>query len=220
MRTTRPLAGVLAVGILLMGCTSAPTEPPDGNRDPARATTSAGSVDTVSPSPTAATNRLLLDEVAPRARRLVEDFVDFALDPTAESAELLPFAEDGVHLGLQSRLVRHLPLDATDDPRRGRSTPRLEGPFSALELIQKHVREGSAGGNAPRESGDIRATIGPHPNCVGPTLGVPPGLDGRTAISMQPAEGAITTCIAWFSVDLFLDASGRVVAVTVAVWGP
>ncbi len=227
MRTTRPFTDALALGILLMGCTSNPTETADtGRTDPTGATTSATTVTPSSPSPTAATSRLFLDEVAPRVKRLVEDFVDFALDPSVESAGLLPFAEDGVRLGLQSRLVGFLSVSAIHEPAAWEVNTKAghvdgaEGPFSALELIQEHVRDGSAGGNGPRESGDLRATIGPHPNCVGPALEVPTGLDGRTAISLQPADGSITTCLAWFSVDLFLEDAGRIAAVIGAVWGP
>lgn len=171
----------LALKSLLMGCTSDPTETADGSHsDPAPATTSVDPVDPRSPSTTAAPDRLLLDEVPPPVARLVEDFAAFALDPAKESAELIPFADEGVPLGLQSHMGGHLPLAATDEPAAWKVNTKaghvdgVEGPFSALEL-QQHVHEGSAGRNWPRESGDLQATLGPHPNCVRPPARLPRG---------------------------------------------
>lgn len=170
---------------------------------------------TTTPSPTRASR----EEI-----RLVNDFVAFAVDPRRSTAQGLPLSPAGVGLGLGQNLVRDLPRGDEGNPASwriaaGTGFRGYVGPFSALRTIREHTR-GRDGDSGLRKSGDLAVSVGPHPHCASPPVSAPSSLEEMRRISIQPAEHAITSCLAWFTVDLFLDSDRRIVAVTLDLWEP
>lgn len=161
---------------------------------------------------------------AGRDARLLDDFIRFAVSPSAATASRLPFAER-VRLGLGPVLLGDLPLESVQDPSSWMVNTRsgylrgVQGPFSAIQLISSHVHYDSEGGG-PQQSGDLQTSVGEHPHCASPPKPAPRPFDGTLRLSVQPADESITTCLAWFTVDLFLDDAHRIVAVTVGIWEP
>lgn len=81
-----------------------------------------------------------------------------------------------------------------------------EGSVSALDLVRNNL-------------GNLRVTSGPHPTCVGPTAEVPRSLsNGGSLVSIQPRR--YSTCIDWWSVDLFVNDVGQIVGVNVSLGSP
>jgi hypothetical protein len=66
----------------------------------------------------------------------------------------------------------------------------------------------------------MQVSLGDHPHCASPPVPPPRGMAGARRVSVQPDENSITSCLAWFSVDLFLDEHRNVVAVTLDIWEP
>ncbi|WP_147381275.1 hypothetical protein [Nocardioides immobilis] len=159
-----------------------------------------------------------------RDARLLDDFIRFALRPMAATASRLPFAER-VRLGLGPVLLGDLPLESVQDPSSWLVNTRsgylrgVQGPFSATQLISSHVHYDSEGGE-PQQSGDLQRSVGEHPHCASPPKPAPRPFEGTLRLSVQPADGSITSCLAWFTVDLYLDDARRIVAVTVDIWEP
>nr|WP_297427362.1 hypothetical protein [uncultured Actinotalea sp.] len=152
---------------------------------------------------------------------LIDAFVRFAQQPDRATANALPLAPGGVELGLGPTLVRTLPVQLVSDPEawlletdgfRARS-----GPVSALTVLQEHLAEPDG---AQRLGTGLQTSVGEHPHCASPPVPAPAGLADARRVSVQPAEDSITTCLAWFSVDLFLADDGTVVAVTVDLYEP
>lgn len=152
---------------------------------------------------------------------LIDAFVRFAQQPDRATADALPWAAGGVELGLGPTLVRTLPAQLVSDPEvwlletdgfRARS-----GPVSALTVLQEHL---AGPDGAQRLGTGLQTSVGEHPHCASPPVPAPAGLADARRVSVQPAEDSITTCLAWFSVDLFLADDGTVVAVTVDVYEP
>jgi hypothetical protein len=48
----------------------------------------------------------------------------------------------------------------------------------------------------------------------------PEGLAYKRRVSLQPAYGSVTSCLSWFTVDLFVDEHRDIVAVTLDLWEP
>jgi len=71
------------------------------------------------------------------------------------------------------------------------------GLFSALETLL--------------ESDDIEVVVGPHDLCGLPPQPISDRIEFASHLSLQPA--GIDSCLQWFTVDLFLDDSGTVVAI-------
>lgn len=93
------------------------------------------------------------------------------------------------------------------------------GPFSPLSSIRQHV-EGDNTNEPMRRSGDLQVSVGDHPHCASPPAPVPPNLESLRRVSVQPADALITTCLDWFSVDLFIGPSGDIKAVTLDLFEP
>lgn len=156
--------------------------------------------------------------------RLVDDFVAFALDPRASTLQPLPLSPQGVRIGLGEDLIKELVPDAATDPASWRINPARAfrgyvGPFSALQTIRGHA-QGEGGDSGLRKSGDMTVSVGPHPHCASPPVPAPSGLADARRVSVQPTDDSITSCLAWFSVDFFLDSNRDIVAVTLDLWEP
>lgn len=147
---------------------------------------------------------------------LLDDFVAFAVDPTAETVSALPFAAQ-VHLGLGPVVVATQPRDTL----RSRSSWNVDleafrgyvGPFNALELIADHAGESGSLDRFEISNGD-------HPHCAGPPVAAPGELADQRRLSLQPAEELIDGCLEWFTVDLFLDETDVITGVTLDLWEP
>lgn len=209
-------ATTLLVGMTVGGC--AATGP--SSESTGSGSTGSASVMPSSQAPGPVTERA---EVTPEEARLVDDFVAFALDPSASTLQGLSLSPEGVRIGLGEDLIKGLAPGEADDPASWRITTDTAfrgyvGPFSALETVRSHVQGRRDSGL--RKSGDITVSAGPHPHCVSPPVPAPSGLRDMSRVSVQPAGDAITSCLAWFSVDFFLDSDGEIVAVTLDLWEP
>lgn len=122
----------------------------------------------------------------------------------------LSLASDRVELILgDSGVSRVIDTPALADPANWElDTPEgyegFTGPFSALDLLDGVDH--------------LTVTIGDHPHCAGPPRPAPDHLTGLTRVGIQPAD--IDSCIAWFTVDLYLDETGRVQAIVLDLFGP
>ncbi len=134
---------------------------------------------------------------------MVEAFWRFAT--TGTGFDELPVAEE-VGLGLGAVIDRTVP--GGELKRRAAWTIDAEeyqgfaGPFSVLDL--------------PDGAYDI--LIGPHPLCAAPAVTAPDGLGSHRRVSLQPTDA--TSCIEWWTIDFFVDDSGRVDAITLDLFGP
>lgn len=199
------LATVVVVLMVSVSCSEASS--PAGPRASPPATTSQ------SPSGEAlsATERAVLDDV-----------VAFALAPSEVAARRIPFAAGGIRIGLGQRLVDT--VGASELARPSAWTIEgdfggVMGPFSALESIARHA-DGRDLDPALRTNGELMLMAGPHTRCASPAADPPAGLRPMRQLSIQPADGSITSCLGWFAVDLYVAKSGRVRAVTLDLWDP
>lgn len=154
--------------------------------------------------------------------RLIRDFIAFAAQPSAETAGMLPFAGE-VRLGLSSDL--RTAFDGVDASQpsawvlRAKDFRAYVGPFSALELIQGHADD--TGSMSIRSGGGaFQVSVGDHPHCASPPVPAPQGFEEHRRVSVQPSESSIDSCLAWFTVDLFLNKEGSISAVTLDLWEP
>lgn len=147
---------------------------------------------------------------------LLESLVALAMEPNPANASALPFA-DRVRLGLGPDLVATQPRDAL--AREAAWSVDLEafrayvGPFNALALIAEHA-------DATGSLTSFQVTNGEHPHCASPPMPPPDELADQRRLSLQPAEESIDGCLEWFTVDLFLDDTNTITAVTLDLWEP
>jgi hypothetical protein len=136
---------------------------------------------------------------------LVEAFVAFAQSPAPDSASKLPFA-DAVALGLGSDIQTTISNSELGDPASWvldtEEFRAYAGPFSALELVKQPVK----------------ILLGQHARCVGAPVAAPSGFAEALRISVQPEVA--TSCLEWWTVDLFLGDDGTIGAVTLDLYGP
>ncbi len=85
------------------------------------------------------------------------------------------------------------------EPFRGRT-----GPYSALDLLA--------------QTGETEIIVGPHDHCAAPPAAISPEISFASHLSIQ--RTGIDSCLDWFTVDLFFDSSGSVVAITLDLWEP
>lgn len=146
--------------------------------------------------------------------QLVRDFVEFAVDPSSTTAAEVPFSPDGVSLGLGPQLMTHVPRERIADPDSWVLEPKVlrayVPPFSALVTVERH----------PEVRDDVEVSVGPHPHCAASPQPAPELVAGLRRVSFQPAEASIDSCLMWFTVDLFVNEDGEVVAVTLDIWEP
>ena len=145
-------------------------------------------------------------------RALAESLVRFADAPGPDTITDVPFASE-VSLGLGDRLLVRRPAEELIDRDawvvhapagfQGRS-----GPFSALDQLA----------DADRTTVSVES----YPSCANPSrdLAPPAELADLARVSIRPDPAAISTCILWWSVDLYLTASGEITGVTLDFWDP
>ena len=130
------------------------------------------------------------------------------LDPSSPDPAALRISPDGATLSLADALVVQRSFDELADPAnwaldleafRGRV-----GPFSALELL----------GNGDK----VTFTAGPHDHCAAPQAPVPEELRDLRQVSIQPT--GIDSCLAWWTIDLFVNDEGEVIGVVLDTWEP
>lgn len=218
-----------ALGLALMlvaGCHSGTTIPVATDaRSPAQLptpTVAASPSPSMTPSTVATSGRRL--RATGEDAKLADAFVALALSPGTSTADALPVPQDGIHLGLGPHLLKALPADEIGNPASWQINPRKgfrawTGPFSALKDIRFHV-EHAGDPRWLRPSGELQYLAGPHPHCAGPPQPAPTELENLQRISIQPAADSITTCVAWFTVDMFVNEHGDIVAVTFDRWEP
>jgi hypothetical protein len=149
-------------------------------------------------------------EVAPTAEdlRVVEALVQFARSPSTTTLGEVPISATGIELGLADQLLTVRTETALSDPSSW--SVDLEafrgwvGPFSALGLLAQ---------DRPTE-----VLLGPHNHCASPPVRVPADVAGLRHVSVSPTDA--TSCLEWWTVDLFLDDDGSVAAVTLDLWEP
>jgi hypothetical protein len=136
---------------------------------------------------------------------IMQALVDFSR--AAGAFDSVPLAPE-VSLGLGIDIVETIPRADLANPSRwvlGADGFRARaGTVSLIDLLA---------------SEDIRRTVtGEHPRCAAEPTGTPGGLDGYLRISTQPLDAV--SCIDWYSIDLFVDADGQIVAVTLDLYEP
>lgn len=240
MRLSGTAAGrsavALGLGLALAAC-STPVDGPGSQASPSSPPTAPGPQDPAAPSPADAspvpsptplapggfTLEDLDEEVTPADLALVERLVAFALAPTTADAARLGLAADGVQLGLGPTLHTVLaPADAAepaawDLPSEGFRAH--DGALSAVGLLAGRVG-GTDRAPALPDGGLLQVQVGEHPHCAAGPVPAPEGLTTLRRVSVQPADAAITSCLDWFTVDLFVDDAGTVHAITLDVWEP
>lgn len=141
--------------------------------------------------------------------KLVDAFVAFAEDPTAERLADLPIGE-WVWLGLGSRLYLERAASDLVKPFAWQIEEEMfrayVGPFSALNALQN--------------LGVYQVAIGEHPHCASAPIPAPDGYEEMFRISVQPADDQIDSCLQWATVDFFVNSEGLVEAITLDVWEP
>ncbi len=159
--------------------------------------------ETVSPSTTA------FENPSPSDLSLVAYLVEFAKNPSEESFAHLPLA-GSVDLGLGPQLVRSVDAQELRDPQgwvlEVEFFRAYTGPFSPLEVLGA--------------LDDYTVQIGEHDHCAGPPKAPPDGLEELRRVSVQPSSESIDSCLTWATVDVFVNPSGRIKAITMDLWEP
>lgn len=145
----------------------------------------------------------------PRDRRVVKALIKFAEAQDEETMAKVPVARKGLWLGLADRLIVRRSAEELADAKvwRLRATEGFRayiGPFSALDLLA-----------AP---GPTVVSLGSHPHCASPPMPPPAKVADLRRVSVQPED--TESCLQWFTVDLFLNASGKIAALTLDLWEP
>lgn len=147
-------------------------------------------------------------ETEPDRDELLNELVAFAREPSDETWASVPFA-DRVQLGLGNRLLKTRSAQVLRDPAgwmlavdhfRGGA-----GPFSPFEVLA-------------RSEGSLEYREGSYRRCASPPRPPPRPVSGLRRLSIQPRE--LESCLQWFAVDVFVDGSGDIRAITVDFWEP
>lgn len=145
-------------------------------------------------------------EITEDEQAIVDAFTAVSATGTVDTQALR--LNDAVVIGLSDQLVETRTSADLADPAnwqldleafRGRV-----GPFSALELLDG--------------ADEVAALAGRHDHCASPPAPIPPGLQDVRHLSIQPT--GIDSCIDWWTVDLFVDADGTVIGITLDTWEP
>jgi hypothetical protein len=155
--------------------------------------------------------------------RLIRAFVRFAVRPSESTASRVPFAPT-IRLGVGDNLSNE--LDRTDAAQPSAwvldlaSFGGITGPFSALDRIREHAAMANSQTVAV-SGGAFDVSLGEHLRCsVSEPISDPAEIVVSRRVSLKPAKGSLTSCLDWFSVDLFLNPAGEVQAVLLDVWEP
>jgi hypothetical protein len=139
---------------------------------------------------------------------VLNGLVAFAREPSDETWASVPFA-DRVQLGLGDRLLKTRSAQALRDPAAWMLDVKLfragVGPFSSLEVLA-------------RNEGSLEYREGSYRRCASPSRPPPRPVSGLRRLSIQPREWV--SCLQWFAVDVFVDESGDIRAVTLDLWEP
>ena len=171
--------------------------------------------DSPAPAPAPPTAAAAQPEGRPAARTpsatdvaLVDALVEFARTPNRAHWSALPLAER-VRLGLGRRLLKDADAAELADPRawtlHAKGFRAYVGPFSALEPLARH-------------EGPLKVSVGPHFHCASPPVPPPRTVAALRRVSVQP--GTYDSCLAWWTVDLFVTPEGEIEAVTHDLWEP
>ena len=144
---------------------------------------------------------------SPADRDLFARLQAFAREPSPERFARVRFAEE-VALGLGGTAEKTVGRGELADRAvwvlDRTSYGGVDGPFSALDTL--------------RTGGDATVVAGPHNHCAGVPTKFPAPYSG-----MRQVSGHRTTrdsCIGWWSVELFVDADGRIAGVFLDLWEP
>ncbi|WP_343995335.1 hypothetical protein [Nocardioides dubius] len=161
------------------------------------------------------------DSAGEEHHALAGDVIAFAIDPLPSQASRLRLAPR-VRLGLGAEIVAVRTAAELADAEgwllEETYFRAYLGPFSALRLLRHQVDD--TGSAAISADGAFEVSTDPHPHCASPPVAAPPGYQGHRRVSLQPSRASSSTCLMWFSVDLFLDDQGRIAAVTLDLWEP
>lgn len=140
-------------------------------------------------------------------QQMIMELVGFANTGVGANADRVPLADE-IALYLGATLHHSATRAELADPEAWVIDVEggfggFDGPFSALDQLQ---RQG------------LRFTAGPVPFCAGPPKDWPAELDDLRQVNIEPI--GIDSCIAWFGVHLYLDASGEIAAVGLDMFGP
>ncbi len=147
-----------------------------------------------------------VEPVSDAERALVDGLVAWAPAPTETP---IPLFADPVVLTLGPELARSQTAGSLSD---GASWVFDEqdgfraytGPFSALDLLD--------------DGRPFAVTAGPHNHCAGLPMPINEAFTGLRHLSIQPTDA--TSCIEWWTVDLFLTDEGEIAGVTLDLWEP
>lgn len=178
--------------------TDAPPSTPQDRIPPSSTSTAQTSTTRVTPGPATAGDE-----------ELVGHFLQFAASPGPETFARLPLA-DQVALGLGG------------DLRAVRNQSELADPDAwVLDLDLFRARVGRASAlELAADAGDTVVSVGDHPHCASPPQPVPTEVADLRHISVQPRPDSIDSCLAWWTVDLFVTVDGEIAAVTIDLWEP
>jgi len=137
---------------------------------------------------------------------LAEALAAWATEPTGSP---FPALADTVILTLGPEIARSQTATALADPATWEfnDADGFRGyaqPFSALDLL--------AAGRP------IEVTAGPHDHCAGPPITINEAFVGLRHLSIQPTDA--TSCLEWWTVDLFLNDDLEIAGVTLDLWEP
>jgi hypothetical protein len=133
----------------------------------------------------------------------------FAADPSPENFAAVPLAES-VTLTLGPQSGRSQPADTLRLPANWVFDTSFDGfrayvgPFSALDLLA--------------QDRPVEVAAGPHDHCASPPMPAYPDFEGLRQISIQPMDA--TSCLEWWTVDLFMNAAGEIAGVTLDLFEP
>lgn len=143
------------------------------------------------------------------AENIVSSFLRFADEPSPDTVERLPFAEE-VRLGLGSELHLTRSRSQLADPAAWVIDEELfrayAGPFSAVDVASK--------------ARSTVVSVGEHPHCASPPVPPPEEVADLTRVSVQPDIEQIDSCLRWWTVDFFVNKAGQIQAVTLDLWEP
>lgn len=153
---------------------------------------------------------LWLDEQITDIERAVADALRaFAADPSPDNFAALPFTADvtltlGPDAGREQgsatlAFPQNWVFDTSYDGFRA-----YTGPFSALDRLA--------------EDRPVELIGGTHDHCASPPVPIYPAFEGLRQVSIQPADA--TSCLEWWTVDLFLTGDGDVAGITLDLYEP
>jgi hypothetical protein len=144
----------------------------------------------------------------------VSAFVEFARTPSEAAWQAVP-KRASVRLALGRRVLVHRPAEELARPSAWNLVPPgryhlyregvgiFGGPFSALRAIRFTERISTARGAQRR--------------CAGPPLARPRGITRFRRVAITPVLRPDDSCGMWWSVDLYVDRSGRIGAVALDI---